>query len=210
VHAVETGTTSLVFVDGTGRMSLGSFFNTTQATADLYPGDTATFAGGVVIWQDGTVWIQAASPSPQIVLTDYTNANGVAAHTIRNGTANVAFSDSLGHLSLGTFFNATQATANAWPGDVATFTATTVNWQDGAVWTRTINPPITTTAIDANRVSSHLKLVSRTLLVGLDGPLQGVQGTRLNGKIFWSNGQVWDNVDFNALNAFFEMGTGYP
>jgi hypothetical protein len=35
-------------------------------------------------------------------------------------------------------------------------------------------------------------------------------GTRLNGKIFWSNGQVWDNFDFNALNALFEMGTGYP
>ena len=170
----------------------------------------ATFVGGLVIWHDGTVWYPAASPSPEIVLTDYTNAKGVAVHAIRNGTANVAFSDSLGHLSLGTFINPTQATDNDYPGDMATFTATTVNWQLGAIWTSTANPPITVTAIDANSVGSHVALISRTLLVGLDGPLQGIGGTRLNGRILWSNGQIWDDFDLNALNAFIEMGMTYP
>jgi hypothetical protein len=70
--------------------------------------------------------------------------------------------------------------------------------------------PITITATDANSVTSHLAVLSPTLLIGLDGPLQGVNGTRLDGKNFWSNGQVWENLDFNALNAFFEMGTGFP
>jgi hypothetical protein len=210
VHLIKTGTTKLVFVDSLGRMSLGSFVNATHATADLYPGDIATFSGGAVLWQDGSVWIPTASPSPQITLTDYTNANGVATHVIRNGTANLAFSDGLGQLSLGTFFNSTQATSNAYPGDVATFIGSMVIWQDGSVWTRNGFPPITTTATDANGALSHLKLLSPTMFIGLDGPMQGVNGTRLNGKIFWSNGQVWDNLNFNALNAFFEMGTGYP
>jgi hypothetical protein len=59
-------------------------------------------------------------------------------------------------------------------------------------------------------VTSHIKLLTSTTLVGLDGSLKGIQGTRLNGKVFWSNGQVWDNLDASALNAFFEMGTGFP
>jgi hypothetical protein len=210
VHLIKTGTTHVVFVDSLGRMSLGSFFNPTQALADLYPGDVATFSGGGVLWKDGTVWIQAASLSPQITLTDYTNANGVATHLIRNGTANLAIGDSLGRLSLGTFFNATQALTNLYPHDVATITPNTITWQDGTVWTVTGSSPITTTATDANGVLSHLKLLTPTMLIGLDGPLQGVHGTRLNGKLFWANGAVWDNLDLSALNAFFEMGTGYP
>jgi hypothetical protein len=43
-----------------------------------------------------------------------------------------------------------------------------------------------------------------------DGPLLGVTGTRLNGKIYWSNGEVWNNFNFDALNAFFEMRAVYP
>ena len=86
-----------------------------------------------------------------------------------------------------------------------------VTWQDRIfVWTQTSNPPQLITFTDASNTISHVKLLTSSTLVGLDGSLNGVQGTRLNGKIFWSNGQVWDNFDFNALNAFFEMGTGYP
>jgi hypothetical protein len=40
--------------------------------------------------------------------------------------------------------------------------------------------------------------------------LQGLTATRVNDKLFWSNGDIWDNLDLAALNAFFEMGTGYP
>lgn len=210
VHLIETGTTRVIFVDSLGRMSLGAFFNVNQATADLYPNDVATFSGGSIFWQDGYVWTPAASRSPQITLTDYTNQNGVSTHVIRNGTANVAFSDGLGRLSLGKFFNLSQALADAYPNDIATFSGNTVIWQDGFVWTGTSSPPITTTATDANGTISHLKLLSPTSLVGLDGALTGVTGTRLNGKINWSNGDVWDNFDFNLLNAFFEMGTTYP
>ena len=95
--------------------------------------------------------------------------------------------------------------------DVATFTANQVIWQDGIyVWTITNNPPLLITATDSNVAVSHLKLLTATTLIGLDGALQGVHGARLNGKIFWSNGEIWDNFNLNALHAFFELGAGYP
>jgi hypothetical protein len=210
VHVIETGSKNVVFVDSRGRMSLGSFSNAMQATADLYPGDVATFVGNVVVWQDGSVWMKAATPSAQITVTDYTNPDGLAAHVIRNGTANVVFSDSLGRLSLGVFSSATQATADAYPGDVATFTPTTVTWQDGTVWTKTAFPPSTITAMDPNGNVSHLKFLTDTNHVGLDGPMRGLNGGRQDGRINWSNGDVWDNFDFNALNALFEIEQGIP
>jgi len=86
-----------------------------------------------------------------------------------------------------------------------------VTWSDGVfVWTQTTNPPLLISSYDCNGILSHLKLLTPTTLIGLDGSLKGITGTRLNGKIFWSNGQIWDDFDFNALNAFFEMGTAYP
>lgn len=210
VHVIETGTNKVIFVDGMQRFSLGSFFNTAQATSDLYPGDAATFSsnGNTVTWQDGYIWTKALAPSSQITLTDYTNPNGVTTHVLQNGTSQVVFVDSLGMISIGQFINATQATDNAYPGDMATFAANTVTWQIGSVvWTATANPPLVITATDSIGGVSHLKLLSASTLVGLNGPLQGIIGTRLNGKINWSNGDVWADFDYNALNAFFEMGT---
>jgi hypothetical protein len=193
-----------------GNISLGSFIDATHARADLYPGDTATLIGNTIFWRDGSVWIPAATPSPQVTVADFINQNGAATHIIRNGTAHLAFVDGRGRFSLGTFINATQATCNAFPGDIATFVGTTVTWQDQSVWTRNGFPPITITATDANGAVSHVRLQSPTLLIGVDGVMQGLHGTRLNGKLLWTNGQTWDNLDVNALNAFFEMGTGYP
>jgi hypothetical protein len=43
-----------------------------------------------------------------------------------------------------------------------------------------------------------------------NGSRLGVTRTLSANSIVWSNGQVWDNFDFNALNALFEMATGYP
>ncbi len=225
VHLIETGTTSAVFVDSLGRMTVGSFFSPNQATTNLYPNDVATIVGGVVLWQDGSVWIKASTPSTQITVTDYLNSHGVATHVIRNGTANLAFDDSLGYLSLGTFINSTQAVAYAYPGDLATFDVGTVTWQDGMVWQvpiyaipaivtiggpqLTFAPPplpLTVTASTSNTPLMHFE-VFRTDLRGLDGPLQGTYGTRLDGTITWSNGDVWTGFDINSLNAFFELSS---
>jgi hypothetical protein len=96
------------------------------------------------------------------------------------------------------------------PGVVGTLTASGINWSNGIVWTQVTVVPELITFTDTDGSSSHVMLTSRTTLIGLDGPLQGVTATRLNGKLFFSNGEVWDNFDFNAVNALFQMAVGYP
>jgi hypothetical protein len=130
-------------------------------------------------------------------------------HVVQNGTSQLAFVDSLGRTSLGTLLNPTTAQTDLYgAGDLATISGNTVSWQDGSLWTQTNNVPLTITLTDPNGAVSHVKLTSPTTLIGLDRALQGLTATRLNGKITWSNGAVWDNFDFNAVNALFEMGTG--
>ena len=120
------------------------------------------------------------------------------------------FVDGNGNTSLGTILSSTLASAVLYPGDYATFGSGRVTWSDGTVWTQTAAPPLVIAASGVNGAISHLKLLSATTLVGLDGAFSGVNGVRQNGQIVWSNGAVWDAFDFNALNALFEMATGYP
>ena len=91
--------------------------------------------------------------------------------------------------------------------NIATFNANgTVTWTDGAVWTPTKNPSPFITVTDSNHHVSNVALVNSVMLIGLIGDMQGVTGRRTGNKIYWSNGEVWQDFDFNALNAFFEMG----
>jgi hypothetical protein len=222
VHTVQTGTTNIVFVDRVGNLVLGTYSpydpskNTPQATAPNYPGYTASIVGNTITWTDGNpadtvVWTKTTSPAATITVTDYTNQNGVPVHLVQNGTNAFVIVDGLGNTSLGHFLSATTGVADRYPNDVATFSSSQVIWSDGIfVWTQTSNPPLLITFTDTSSAISHIRLLTATTLVGLDGSFNAVQGTRLNGKIFWSNGQVWDNLDESALNAFFEMGTGYP
>jgi hypothetical protein len=212
VHLVQTGTTNVIFIDSTGHMALGTFSSPTQASTPYYPNDVATISlnAAKVTWQDGSVWTKTA-PTTAITVTNYTNAAGVAVHVVQNGTSQLAFVDSLGRTSLGTLLNPTTAQTDLYgAGDLATISGNTVSWQDGSLWTQTAVVPLTTTFFDTNGAITHVKLTSPNTLIGLDRELQGLTAMRLNGKLFWSNGAVWDNFDLNALNAFFEMGTGYP
>ena len=220
VHTVQTGTTNIVFIDGNANMVLGTYSspNTTvpQATAPAYPGWTASIAANTITWTDGNpadtiLWTKTTNHTAAITITDYTNQNGVPVHVVQNGTTEFVIVDGLGNVSLGHFVTATTAIADNYPTDAATFSGNQVIWADGVfVWTSTNNPPpLLITFVDANNAISHIQLPTRTTLIGIDGPLQGVQGTRQNGTIVWSNGDVWDNFDFDALNAFFEIATGF-
>ena len=40
--------------------------------------------------------------------------------------------------------------------------------------------------------------------------MAGLIGTRKNGQILWSNGTVWNNFDYNGLNALFFGVTTFP
>ena len=210
VHLVQTGTTNIIIIDATGHMSIGTFIGPSQFTTPYFPGDVATISPDMstVTWTDGSHWTQAASNA--ITLTNFTNQNGVPVHLIQNGTNQIGFVDGLGRTSLGTMLSATTALADLYPGDLATISGNTVTWQDGFVWTLTNVSSLTTTFTDSNGAVSHVQLTSLTTLTGLDGPLQSLTATRHNGQIIWSNGAVWDDFDFNALNALFEMAMGYP
>ena len=113
-----------------------------------------------------------------------------------------------GQFTLGSFINSTQANDTAYPNDLATFTTNGVTWQDGTIWTNAAHAAITITATDANGVKSQLQVIDTTTLVGLDGSLAGVTGTRLNGKIFWSNGQIWVGFDHESIERLLRNGCG--
>jgi len=212
VHFVQTGTNNIVFVFANSQIGVGSFFNPMQLTTVAAPNDIATISNdfSTITWQDGTVWTQTA-PTAALTLINSTNAFGVATHFIQNGTNQVAFIDSLGRTTLGHQISPGRVVSDLYgPGDVATISGTTVTWQDGSVWTQTHNVPLTITLTDSNGAAFHAGLTSASTLVGLDGELAGVTATRVNGQFVWSNGAVWGDFDFNALNSLFEMATGYP
>jgi hypothetical protein len=130
-------------------------------------------------------------------------------HLIQNGTKTFVIVDGLGNTSLGHFLNATTGINDSYPDDPATITANQVIWADGVyVWTKTSSPPLLITFIDSQGAVSHVRLLTPTTLVGLDGTMKDLGGTRLNTRIVWSNGADWDNFDMDGLNAFFQMGTG--
>ena len=169
VYLVQTGTTNVVFIDGTGHMAVGAFINATQLSTPYFPNQIATISNSfaTMTWTDGSVW-QKSTQTPALTVTHYTNQNGVPVHLIQNGTSQLAFVDGLGRTTLGTMLSATTAQADLYPGDTATFSGNTVTWLDGFVWTQTNNVPLMITFTDSNGDVSHVKLTSPTTLVGLD------------------------------------------
>jgi hypothetical protein len=218
VHLVQTGTTGILFIDSLGHIALGTFSSPTTASTPYYPNDVVTVSldTATVNWSDGTVWTRTA-PTTAITVTNYTNSYGVPVHLVQDGVTQsggiiqVAFVDSLGRTSLGTMQSPTTMLADLYPGDLATISGNTVSWQDGSLWTQTNALPLMISLLDTNNAVSHAQLTNASTLIVLGpGPLQNLTAMRLNGKLFWSNGMVWDNFDFNTLNALFEMATGYP
>ncbi len=212
VYMITNGSTAVAIIDRFGNVSVGTAFGNTLLF-NQYPNDPATFSRGSLTWLDGTVWSPTAPPGAILpIVTHYTNAAGITTHTVQSNSNTVLFVDSLGRMSVATFINGTQQVeVSLYPGDLATLSANSVTWQDGTVWTATANPPIKITAVDQSTGGvSHLKLESITTLIGLDGPLQGVIGTRLDDVIFWSRRvDVWSNFSDDQIDALFEMGLGY-
>ena len=211
VHLVQTGTNNVVVIDATGHMALGAFINSTQFTTPYFPGQVATISGNgnMISWSGGIVWTQSASTGA-ITVTNYTNNNGIPVHLIQNGTSQLAFVDALRRTSLGSMLSSTTVQCDLFAGVVGTLSLSSINWSNSIVWTRTNVIPLLITLTDSNGAVSHVQLTSPNTLIGLDGAMQGLTATRVNGELFWSNGAFWANFDMNSVNALFEMGTGYP
>ena len=210
VHLVQVGQSSVIFIDSTGHMSLGTFSSSTQMSTPYFPNDVATASSNFskITWTDGTVWTQTAATTA-VTVTRYTNPKGVPVDFIRNQTNQVALVDGLGRSTLGTMLTANTAVTDLYPGDVATISSSEVTWQDGWSWTHTTAVPLSLGLTDVNGTLSHVKMTSATALIGLDGAMRGLTATLRNGTLVWSNGVTWNNFDFNALAALFQMGIGY-
>jgi hypothetical protein len=211
MHVVQNTTGNVTFVNGGGSVVLGTMNNATQATVAAWGNDVATFSLGKINWSDGSVWLLTAAPANKLTLTNYVVAsNGRSTSLVRNSSSIGVFVNGGGSMVLGTF-NGNTATVPAWNNDVATFSNGNISWSDGNSWNLVTGPlPFLVKITDTNGAISLVQLLTPTTLVGRTGAMQGVTGTRVDGKIFWSNGAVWDNFDLDALNALFEMATGYP
>ncbi len=215
-HVVQNGATTVAFVNGAGTVALATMTSPTQATVAVWNNDVATFnSNGTINWSDGSVWNPNPSPSARLALTEYTNpVNGRTAYFVQNGTSTALVVNGGGAMALAVLnspTNPTQATVAAWGNDVATFSGGNITWSDGATWSAltTALPPLIAFT-DTNGAVTYAQLLTATTLIGRQGALVGVTGTRQDDKIIWSNGEIWDNFDLRALNALFEMATGYP
>jgi len=93
-----------------------SEYERSQATSPNYPGWIASIVGNTITWTDGNpadtiVWTKTTDPASTIVVTDYTNQNGVPVHVVENGTNKFVMVDGVGNTSMGHFLTAT----TGWP-----------------------------------------------------------------------------------------------
>jgi hypothetical protein len=197
VHMASTGTSNVIFIDGKGHMALGNYLSPTTASSPDYPNDIATFNGNTVVWSDGTIWTMTPNPATQVTLAQYANPKGVPVNVIENGTNTLAFVDGAGNTSLGTFLNPTQAVAQLYPGDVASFNVNSVNWLDGTVWTKKNSTPSVLPVsngggnLNVNNINYH----SSVIFVGDTGQTQAANGVQSSNKIYWSSRPIADGFD---------------
>lgn len=211
-HIVQKGVLLTFVVNSSGDSSPGYWINPTQVYAPAF-GQTGTVGNGKITWSGGNVWAASSTIVSPPSFSNYTNKGGAATQVVQNGTSLTFVVDDSGESSPGYWISPTQVYAPAF-GQTGTVSGNKITWSGGNVWSGMTNlRPSTSVLIaltDTNGVVSYVQLTSATTLKAVDGALAGLTATRQNNQIVWSNGDVWNNFDFNALNALFEMATGYP
>jgi hypothetical protein len=210
---------ALTFTQGASSFS-GSLL--TPTTVRIVVGTTVvqgTLSGGTISFGNGQTWLKLDLP------LSFNSSQTGFSQIIQNGTTALTFIDGLGHSSTGNWINSTQLVSNDAKG-VGSVSNGKIVWSNGDVWseiltmqgtrigatgtTLIVATPTLITLTDTNGAVSHARLVNATTIVVIDGAMSGVTGSRGNGTINWSNGAVWANFDFNALDALFSMVTKYP
>jgi hypothetical protein len=204
-----------------GSPVTGSISSATQISAPAF-GGTASFGDGTINWGNGQVWTKLD------LATNYTSSiNGQPAQIIQNGSV-LTFTDENSVTTTGMWVSPTTLVGRS--GLTATIaTNGQIHWSNGDIWSEQLtvfganggngvtkisvdtSTPNLITLTGVTGLNSTARITSPTTLVVVSGPLTGLSATRKNGKLFWSNGAVWDNFDFNALNAMFStMVHSYP
>jgi hypothetical protein len=208
--------TRLTFVNAGGGTSTGSLLGANQVAATDW-NQSATFQDGMLTFANGNVWTKLnLSPT-------YTNAAGDRVGVIQNSAnTGLVFVNKAGGTSSGSWLSPTQISATDW-GVTGTVRDGQILWSNGSVWNKNLVASATgggaglvsVTATNAQIIltnksggTSRAEVTAAGTLVALDWG--GVTGTQSNGRIVWSNGTVWDNFDFNALDAVFSDIRTYP
>ncbi len=205
-YLVQNGTSTVAILNSS--MVLGTVLNSTQFAIPT-AGLTATLNPGQISFSNNSSWMQT-TPVPNVVTASYyvCLANGNQGQVITNGTS-VLFIKSDGSAAFATLVSGTTYNIAAWNLQV-TFGSGQIAFGNGSFWTQ-INAPLpNVTLTDTNGAAFKVQFTTPTTFVALQGTLAGMTATWQNGAIVWSNGTIWNDFDFNALNALFEMSTGYP
>ena len=207
---------SLTFVNGAAT-SIGAILNPTQVRAVNFGNSVGTWVDNTLTFTNGQVWTKLdLSPT-------YTSSIGnKPTQILQNGTTTLTFVDGNGISYTGNWLDASHLVATGFgTGTVANGMITWVRpnnitevWstaltifgtQNGSGLTSITATPTLITVTDANNVSYTAIIPSPGTIVITSGALNGIVGTQRNGAILWSNGIVWDNFDYNALNVLFSL-----
>jgi CSLREA domain-containing protein len=205
-YLVQNGTSQLAILNA--NMVLGTFTSATQFNVPA-AGITGTIGAGQISFSNNSSWLQT-SPVASSVTADYyvSPTNGNQGEVYTNGST-VLFIKSDGARAFATLISGTTYNIAAWSLQ-ATFSPGKVTFNNGSSWTQTNAPLPTVTFTDTNGATFKIQMLTRTTFIALSGNLTGMTGTRQDDRLTWPNGTVWNNFDFNAVNALFQMGTGYP
>ncbi len=204
-YLVQNGGTQVALLNG--GMVLGTL---TDATHFDVPGTslTGTIGAGQISFSNNSSWFQT-SPSGSVAVSFFIClANGNEGQVITNGSQ-VLFVKSDGSRAFGTLVSGTTYDITAW-GLQATISAGRVDFNNGSFWTQLDSPLPVVTLTDTTGEVFKVRVLSSTTFVALSGSMAGMTATRQDDTLAWSNGAVWNNYDVNAVNALFQMSTGYP
>jgi hypothetical protein len=212
--------TTAVFINDVGTWVIGTVSGTTATATGLGLG-TGTLSTGIITWSNGgVVWVQTTLSANVTTSYFYDKATGKAEQMLTNGNYRIFVNDA-GSIAFGVLNAAkTQATIAAW-SQIATFSGVNITFAKTsapntviATWlpSNSLLPLVTFT--DTDGTVFHVRITASNQLTVVDGNANvpaNVVGTRNSKQINWSNNSsAWNNYDFNALNALFQMGAGYP
>jgi hypothetical protein len=219
VSVAQSGS-SLTFVNAAGVSSSGALISATQLSATGL-GGIATYGDGVITFANGERWTKL-----DLALNYTSSVGSQVVSVLQDGSTTLRFVNRFGNSNPGLFLSPTQVRDQGL-GRTGTISNGQIIWSDGEVWTKALvingtragTSPAQAVSITATNSliqaafgteTIGLQLLSLNTIRAKSGSLMGMIGRRQGGKIVWSNGVTWENLDFNALNALFADIQTYP
>jgi hypothetical protein len=194
--------------DPSGKLSVASFTAARTIVVPALGNMVGQIRLGGIDWSDGAVWRKLDLSS------NYKNAAGDWIRILSNGAGDIVFVTSRGDTSIGRWIEPTRLVAVEWGGMTGVVRDSRIVWSDGGIWSKVLRiNGVTATrgpvAIESrgdqilliNGSSiSRARLVNAQTIYAIDWRRTG---TIVDDQIRWSNGTVWKDFGFEALNAAF-------